>query len=127
MTLLWLQKTPERPPSQPPAVLILPSPAGTEKRPLLRAPRELTISRLNAVITAGSLPTVTFTVRHGPDVSQTGTLLKSPNFVCNMNYGQGQEWSSFDNPVVSAGDWIWVVLSARSGTPSAFSVQLDFN
>lgn len=125
MTLLWLQKTPERPPSQPPAVLVLPSPAGTEKRPLLRAPQQLTITRLSAVITAGSLPTVTFTVRHGADVAQAGTLLNTTSFLCNSNTS-GLEWSSFSNPVVPAGDWIWVLLSARSGTPQAFSLQLEF-
>lgn len=126
MTLVWLQKTPARPPSQAAAVLILPSPAGTEKRPLLRAPRDLSIRRISAVITAGTLPTVTFTVRHGPDISAAGTLVKTPNFVCNTN-GEGQEWTTFNSSVVSAGDWIWVLLSARSGTPSAFTVQIEFD
>lgn len=125
MSLVWLQKTPARPPSQAPAVLILPSPAGTEKRPLLRAPKDITITRVSAVITAGTMPTVTFTVRHGPDISAAGTLVKSPNFVCNMN-GEGQEWTSFNSSLVSAGDWIWVLLSARTGTPTAFTLQIDF-
>ncbi|MEX0775242.1 MAG: hypothetical protein WD042_05955, partial [Phycisphaeraceae bacterium] len=53
------------------------APQANEKRILLRAPQALTINRVDAVLSGGSSPSVSFHLRHGSDVSAAGTAVTS--------------------------------------------------
>lgn len=133
MPLFWGQKTCLKGGTGPigpagpiaPLTLVLPTPAGTERRPLLLAPHQLTISKISAVLVGGTAPTATFTVRHGSDAAATGALVTTASIVCNSTTS-GTVISTFDNPVVAAGSWLWVLLSARTGTPTGLTIQIDF-
>lgn len=87
----------------------------------------LTVSKLVAVLPGGaSTPSCTFHIRHGSDISATGTaLITSPSAVTNTSTGTAV--TSFNNASISAGSFVWVEVTAVSGTVPALSVTLEFS
>ncbi len=107
----------------PPLVAWLSSPQANDRRILLRAPQALTISRVDAVLTGGTNPSVSVSLRHGADVSAAGTAATSdPITVASTTSGTAT--TSFQSPNIPAGHWLWLELTAVSGSPAGFMVSL---
>jgi hypothetical protein len=108
----------------PPQVVWLASPQANDRRILLRAPQALTISRVDAVLTGGTSPSVSFSLRHGADVSAAGTAATSePITTASTTSGSGS--TSFQSPNIPAGHWLWLVVTAASGSPTGLSVSIE--
>lgn len=108
----------------PPHVAWLASPQVNEKRILLRAPAALTISRVDAVLSGGTSPSVSFSLSHGADVSAAGTAVATdPLSVTSTTAGNAI--TSFQNPEIPAGHWLWLQLTAVSGSPQALTVSIE--
>jgi hypothetical protein len=108
----------------------LASPQANEKRILLRAPQALTISRVDAVLTGGSSPSVSFSLRHGADVSTAGTVVSSsPLMASSANGGSstGAGFSALLNPQVPSAHWLWVEVTSVSGSPFGLALALHFS
>jgi hypothetical protein len=86
----------------------------------------LTITSMEAVLPAETAtPSVTFNIRHGTDVSAAGTaLVTGGTTVTNTSTGLGV--TSFNNASVAANSFVWVEVTAVSGTVPALSVSLEF-
>lgn len=108
----------------PPQVVWLASPQANDRRILLRAPQALTISRVDAVLTGGNSPSVSFSLRHGADVSAAGTAATTdPIAVTSTTSGTAS--TSFQSPNIPAGHWLWLVVTAASGSPTGLSVSIE--
>jgi hypothetical protein len=106
-----------------PLVLSMPSPQVNDRRILLRAPQELIINRVDAVLTGGTSPSVSFSLRHGADVSAAGTAATmDPITVTSTTSGSAS--TSFQSPIIPSGHWLWLQVTAASGSPAGLMVSL---
>ena len=128
MLLSWRQlASPLGPPGpMTPLVLSMPSPQANDRRILLRAPQVLTISRVDAVLTGGTSPSVSFSLRHGADVSAAGTAATTDPITVTSTT-TGESWISLDNHVIPAGSWLWIVVDAVSGTAVSLHISVLFS
>lgn len=107
-----------------PLVLAMPSPQANDRRILLRAAQALTISRVDAVLTGGTSPSVSFSLRHGADVSATGTAATTdPITITSTTSGSAN--TSFQVPEIPAGHWLWLQVTAASGSPQGLTVSIE--
>jgi hypothetical protein len=91
---------------------------------LCRVPRAMTITHLHAVLPRGtSTPSVSFTIRHGADVSATGTALITAGTTVTSTTS-GTSVTSFNSAAVSSGHLIWLDVTAKSGTVPMLHVTL---
>jgi len=108
----------------PPHVAWLANPQVNEKRLLLRTPAGLTISRVDAVLSGGTSPSVSLSLRHGTDVSAAGTAVTTdPITIASTTTGSAI--TSFQSPNIPAGHWLWLQLTAVSGSPQALTVSIE--
>ena len=110
----------------PPLALWLASPQANDRRILLRASQALTINRLDAVLTGGSSPSVTFSLRHGADVSAAGTAVTSDPITVTSTTS-GTAITSFHTPEIPEGHWLWLEVTAVSGSPTGLTVVVTFS
>jgi len=128
MPLSWRQLASLLGPPGPmtPLVLSMPSPQVNDRRILLRAPQALTISRLDAVLTGGTSPSISISLRHGADVSAAGTAATTdPITVTSTTTGSAS--TSFQSPDIPAGGWLWLEVTAVNGAPQALTVAMLFS
>ena len=112
------------PGSMPPQVAWLANPQANDRRILLRAPQAQTISRVDAVLTGGTSPSVSFSLRHGADVSAAGTAATTdPITVTSTTTGSAS--TSFQSPIFPAGHWLWLEVTAASGNPLGLTVSIE--
>ncbi|MFZ0407352.1 MAG: hypothetical protein WAM11_04480 [Cyanobium sp.] len=125
MPLSWRQLASLLGPPGPvaPLVLSMPSPQVNDRRILLRAPQDLIISRVDAVLTGGTSPSVSFSLRHGADVSAAGTAATTDPITATSTT-TGSTSTSFQSPIFPAGHWLWLEVTAVSGSPAGLMVSL---
>jgi hypothetical protein len=110
----------------PPQVAWLTSPQANDRRILLRARQALTISRVDAVLTGGTSPSVSFSLRHGADVSAAGTaVISTPMTVSSTT--TGATTTNLLNPQLPDDHWLWLEITSVSGSPAALSVVVAFS
>jgi hypothetical protein len=108
----------------PPLAVSIASPQANEKRILLRAPQVLTISRVDAVLSGGTSPSVSVSLRHGADVSAAGTAVTSmPMTLTSTTTGSAS--TSFQSPVIAEGHWLWLQVTEASGSPTGLTVSIQ--
>lgn len=111
------------PGSMPPQVAWLASPQVNEKRLLLRAPAALTISRVDAVLSGGTSPSVSFSLSHGADVSASGTAATNDPITVYSST-TGSAFTSFQSSTIPSGHWLWVQVTAIAGSPLGLMVSV---
>ena len=125
MPLSWRQLTSllGPPGAIPPQTIWLAAPQANEKRIVLRAPHSLSITRVDAVLSSGSSPSVSFHLRHGADVSADGTAVTSTAMTVSST-STGTAFSSFVNAAVPAEHWLWLEITAVAGSPAGLTVSV---
>ena len=109
-----------------PQVVTIASPTAGAILLLLRAPHELTISRVDGVLSGGTSPSASFSLRHGADVSAIGTAVTTdPITVTSTTTGQAID--SFQAAAIPAEHWLWLEVTAISGSPQALTVAVQFS
>ena len=101
-----------------------------EPRMLLRAPQALTLSCLDVLLSGGSSPSVSLSLRHGPDASAAGTAVTTtPTTISSAKGGTttGTVVTSFQTPVVPTDHWLWLEVTAVSGSPAGLTVSVRFS
>ena len=97
---------------------------------LLRAPQPLTLGRLDALLSGGSNPGVSVTLRHGPDASDAGTTVTTaPIAISSANGGTttGTVVTAFQAPSLWTDHWLWLEVTAVSGSPAGLTVAVRFS
>jgi hypothetical protein len=123
--LSWSQQASLLGPPGPiaPLTIWIPSPQSEGRRILLRAPHALTISRLDAVLTGGNSPSVSVVLGHGADASAAGTTVTTDPIAITST-STGTAITSLLNPQVAEGHWLWLEITAASGSPAALTVSV---
>lgn len=128
MPLFWSQLASLLGPPGPmaPQVVTITSPTANISRIVIRAPSALTISRVDAVLSGGTSPAVSFSLRHGSDIAQSGTAVTTEPLSVNSTT-TGTTFSNFQNPAVLSEHWLWFEVTAASGAPQALTVAVQFS
>lgn len=132
MDLFWRQLASLLGPAGPiaPQQIWLPTPQAGERRMVMRAPQALTLSRLDALLSGGSNPSVSVTLHHGPDASAAGTaVVTAPIAISSANGGTTTATvvTGFQAPAVPMDHWLWVEVTAVSGSPAGLTVAVRFS
>ena len=128
MPLFWSQLASLLGPPGPmaPQLVTIASPTAGVIRVLLRPPQALTISRVDAVLSGGTSPSVSFSLRHGADVSAAGTAATTDSITVTSTT-TGSAITSFQAPEIPAEHWLWLEVTAISGSPQALTVAVQFS
>ena len=110
----------------PPQLVWLANPQANDRRILMRAPQALTISRVDAVLTGGTSPSISFSLRHGADVSAAGTAVTTDP-ITTASTTSGTASTNFQDPAIPEGQWLWLEVTASSGSPQALTVSVQFS
>jgi hypothetical protein len=128
MPLSWSQLASLLGPPGPmaPQVATIASPTAGATRIVLRAPEALTISRVDAVLSGGTSPGVSFSLRHGADISATGTAVTT-EAISVSSTTTGSTITSFQGPDLAEDHWLWLEVTAVSGAPQSLTVAVQLS
>lgn len=105
-----------------PKSLTIYQPGTTENVTMFYVSDALTLLSVRAVVD-GTLPSVTYSLKSGSDRSSATTINVNSETVTNTTTGSV---ATLANATVAAGSWLWVEISATSGTVTFFSLNLEF-
>jgi hypothetical protein len=108
-------------PTPPPRRLLLESVRPDEFWPLDQVTEERTVARITAAV-RGTLPSVTFSLLHGPVVGESGAELVTGGITVT---GQAVV-TELDSAVIPADDWIWFVTTATDGVVNVLNVGIEY-
>jgi len=113
-----------------PTGLSIPYPQTGDKLPLLFTASALEVAEVRALL-LGTSPVAAFSLRSGNDFSAGGTELLVGGFSASHldgAAGSGRSWSTtnLQNPMISAGSWLWIAVLSTSGTVLNLHVSLRF-
>lgn len=98
-------------------------PADGDLRQIHQADRALEVIKVTALIEGDTAQSVTFEVRHGPNITLAGSEIVSE---VTTNNTTGEEFTVITSASIPAGDVIWVVITTVAGVVRTFLVTLDF-
>lgn len=106
--------------------VVLTGPASGDERTFLHVGRAVVITEMRAVH-AGTLlgPSVTWTVRHDPDRGATGNEVVTGG-TTTTSATTGDDVTSFNDETVPADSFLWLELTAESGTTDEFVVSVTY-
>lgn len=84
-----------------------------------------TIYKMNCIV-SGTTPSLTWTVRHGPDRTLAGTEVVTGG-TTTTSTTTGDTITSFDNAAVAAGSHVWLETTARSGTVDTVNLTIFYS
>ena len=99
-------------------------PTDSEDLTLFRMPdsREATIQNMFAVIRPSD-SLVAWTIRHGLDRNGTGEEVVVGGTV-TTNHTVGDNITTFNNPIISGGRWVWLETTTTTGTPQELAIEI---
>lgn len=105
--------------------IIVESPGSAENLSFFRADKAISISKITAVLRGSNTPSVTYSIKHGSDRSGAGTEVVTGGSTVTSTT-TGTSVTSFNNASITAGHYVWLVTTAKSGTVDELSVTLEF-
>ena len=102
--------------------IVIPEPVNTDDITLFFTDEAITVTQLNAVI-RGTTPSATWTVRFAADRSATGTEVVTGG-TTTTSQTTGSEITVFNDATIDAGSWVWVEVTAISGTVDELNITL---
>jgi len=103
--------------------LFVENPGASENDPSARLGTGITIASLVAVLRGSATPSVTWSLRFGPDRSAAGTEVVTGG-TTTTDTTTGDVVSVLNNPTVPANNYIWLVTTAQSGTVDSLAVSI---
>jgi len=85
----------------------------------------ITIYKMTAVV-SGVTPSLTYTVRHGPDRSATGNEVVTGGITVTSTT-TGDVVTVFDDASIPANSHVWFETTARSGTVNSVNLTIFYN
>lgn len=106
--------------------IIIENPTAAENISYFYTDVAVTVSRLMAVLVGSATPSVTWTIRFGPDRSGVGTEIVTGGTV-TTSITTGSDVTVLDEPAIPAGSHVWVETTAQSGTVDSIIINLFYN
>jgi len=101
------------------------NPTNAEDIPLFFTSEAITITEIRAVLRGSDTPSVTWTIRHGSDISGAGTEVKTGG-TATTSVSTGSDVTSFDDATIPADSFVWIKTTAQSGTVTQLSVTIIY-
>ena len=101
------------------------NPDGTEDITLFFTPVALEVSEIRAVLRGGLTPSMTWTLRYGPDRDAVGTEIITGGTV-TTDVNTGDDITVFDNPSVPVDNFIWLETTAQGGTVHTLHITIRY-
>lgn len=115
---------PQGPPVTVTKSISMDNPTSSEDVAMLFTAEEITLSRIDAILRGSGSPSVTFSIKFGPDRT-TGTEVKVGGIIVTSTT-VGLSTTVLDNATVPANSWVWITTSAKSGTVTELHVSLTY-
>jgi len=106
------------------------NPTNSEDITLFFTDEALVITKLAAVLSGSSTPSLTWTIRFSSDRSLTGTEVVTGGTVIDSSGGgtsTGQIITSFNNASITANSWVWLKTTAQSGTTDKIHITIFYD
>ena len=100
------------------------NPSSVEDITMFKSEVGYTISSLNSVV-RGSTPSITWTIRKNSDRSATGTEVVTGGTTTTSQTGAST--TSLNSASIAAGDYVWLEVTAKSGTVDELHVTIIMN
>ena len=100
------------------------SPAAGESEPAFYTDRALEVTALHGVLIGSSTPSVDINVRHSTDRSAAGNTVLTADATITSTTTATTVNSGFDDETIPAGSWVWLDITAVSGTVDFLSLEL---
>lgn len=98
------------------------SPATDDLFVLFFTPVAITVSKIVAVLVGSG--SITYTVRHDPDASATGNEIVTGGSTVTSSTTGGVV-TTFNDATIPANSWVWVKLTAVSGTVDGMNITIE--
>lgn len=99
-------------------------PTSAENIPLFFTEVAITFTQANDVVD-GSTPSLTWNVEYAATRDEVSpTKLWTSDRVTTSE--SGAETTTFNNPNITGGQWVWITTSAQSGTTDKFNVTFTY-
>jgi len=86
----------------------------------------ITVTKIRAVLVGSATPSVTWTIRHGVDRSAAGAEVVTGGTV-TTGVTTGSDITAFDDATIIADSWVWIEITAQSGTVGSIIVTLFYD
>jgi hypothetical protein len=106
-----------------PKAICIPSPEANDSYTLFFTDTSITLTQIMTLVQGTSTPSVTATFYYGSNRS-SGTVIQSGIVTTSTTTGNSQ--TSFSSGTISANSFVWVTLTAVSGTVAEYSATLEF-
>lgn len=106
--------------------LTIDDPTASEDMSLTFFGKNVTITRIVAVLVGSDTPSVSWSLRFASDRSATGTEVVVGGRT-TLNTTTGDDLTTFDNSTIVANSHMWIETSAIGGTVSSFHVTVFYD
>ena len=106
--------------------MLIENPSASEDLTFFDTNVAITISRMRAVMTGSSTPSVTWTIRHSNDRDAVGNEVVTGG-TTSTSITTGEDITSFNDETIPADSKIWVETTAQSGTVVSINITLFYD
>jgi len=99
-------------------------PSSSEKVGMWMTPANITITAVKAVLVGSSTPSVTYDLQHGSDITSGTAILSAPVAITSTTTPTSS--TSFNDATVPAGNYIWFVTNAQSGSVTSIWITVYY-
>lgn len=119
-----MRADPVTPTAEPrkPSTFNIEAPGAAEDGPTDYTAIELTITKLRAVLVGTASPSISWTLRFGPDRDAVGTEVVVGG-TTTTSITTGDDITALTNPVIPTNNFLWLETTAASGTVSSIAVS----
>lgn len=109
-------------PNAAPRSITITEPQVADNFTLFRTSKSTTLAGVTSLV-AGVSPSVTYEIRYAANRTASGTLAIIPSIAANTTTGSG---ATVQNMPIPSGHYVWLNITATSGTPSEFNLSVAF-
>jgi len=106
--------------------IIIENPSASEDLSFFFTDVAITLSKLRAILTGSSTPSLTWTIRHGTSRSATGSEVVTGGTV-TTDTGTGSDITSMDDPTIVADSHVWIETTAQSGNVDSIIINVFYD
>lgn len=109
-------------PNAAPRSITITEPFASDSFTLFRTSKSTTLAGVTSLV-AGISPSVTYEIRYAANRTASGTIAVASTVATNTTTGSG---ASVQNMPIPSGNYVWLNITATSGTPSEFNLSVAF-
>jgi hypothetical protein len=104
----------------------IPSPTTSDIYTLLYTKSSMTLTKIQSVLRGSSTPSASYTIKYASDRSSSTPTVVVTGGITVTSTTTGSSITSFNNGTIPAGNFVWIEVTAVSGTVDELNVNLIF-